>query len=280
MVYVHFARPSNNTKLIKIQLDLGLKKGSILRVCDTRWVCRFKNCEAMISNYTAILEYLSNEIEEQSDKDIVEAIGILSELQKCTFFIGVVLLKDVLSIINILSTTLQSKTGTLGKAKNIINGVILSFEKLRCDEEFLIFWQKIESLAAQNDITLDIPDIRKRKRTQPKYLNSFHVDTITGEENNINSLTVEDYWKKNLYFPIIDGIIINLKKRFSVESLSMASSIDCFLNLDFNGSSLFINHYKDVMNVSVDMLKAEMMVFKNFLPTNFSFDDVKKTYKK
>ncbi|XP_022180454.1 zinc finger MYM-type protein 1-like [Myzus persicae] len=117
MVYVHFARPSNNTKLGKIQLDLGLKKGSILRVCDTRWVCRFKNCEAMISNYTAILEYLS----------------ILRELQKYTFFIGVILLKDVLGIINILSTTLQSKTGTLGKAKNIINGVILSFEKLRCE---------------------------------------------------------------------------------------------------------------------------------------------------
>jgi len=76
MVYVHFARPSNNTKLIKIQLDLGLKKGSILRVCDTRWVCRFKNCEAMISNYTTILEYSSNEIEEQSDKDVVDAIGI------------------------------------------------------------------------------------------------------------------------------------------------------------------------------------------------------------
>ncbi|CAI6361751.1 unnamed protein product [Macrosiphum euphorbiae] len=60
----------------------------------------------------------------------------------------------------------------------------------------------------------------------------------------------------------------------------MASSIDCFLNLDFNGSSLFINHYKDVMNVSVDMLKAEMMVFKNCLPTNFSFDDVKKNIQK
>jgi len=26
MVYVHFARPSNNTKLGKIQLDLGLKE--------------------------------------------------------------------------------------------------------------------------------------------------------------------------------------------------------------------------------------------------------------
>jgi len=30
----------------------------------------------MINNYTAILEYLSNEIEEQSDKDVVEAKGI------------------------------------------------------------------------------------------------------------------------------------------------------------------------------------------------------------
>jgi len=71
----------------------------------------------------------------------------------------VILLKDVLGIINILSTTLQSKTGTLGKAKNIINGVILSFEKLRCEKEFLIFWQKLELLAEQNSITLDIPDI-------------------------------------------------------------------------------------------------------------------------
>jgi len=50
-------------------------------------------------------------------------------------------------------------SGTLGKAKNIINGVIQSFEKLRCDEEFLIFWQKLELLAEQNSITLDIPDI-------------------------------------------------------------------------------------------------------------------------
>lgn len=76
MIYVHFSRPSNNSKLNKIQSQLGLKKGSALKVCDTRWVCRFKNCEAMVTNYTAIMEYLSNEIEEQSDKDIVEALGI------------------------------------------------------------------------------------------------------------------------------------------------------------------------------------------------------------
>lgn len=75
MVYIHFSRPSNNVKLNEVQSKLGLKKGNVLRVCDTRRVCRVKNCESMIQNYSAILEFLNNEVEAQIDKDVVEAIG-------------------------------------------------------------------------------------------------------------------------------------------------------------------------------------------------------------
>lgn len=75
MVYVHFSRPSNNAKLNEVQSKLGLKKGNILRICDTRWVCRYKNCESMIKNYSSILEFLKNEVEAQLDKDAIEAIG-------------------------------------------------------------------------------------------------------------------------------------------------------------------------------------------------------------
>lgn len=56
--------------------------------------------------------------------------------------IGVTLLKDVLCIINMLSTTLQSKSATLGKAKDT-NGVIKSYEQLRCEDEFYKFWKKM-----------------------------------------------------------------------------------------------------------------------------------------
>ncbi|CAI6374933.1 unnamed protein product [Macrosiphum euphorbiae] len=120
MVYVHFSRPSNNAKLIEVQSKLGLKKGNVLRICDTRWVFSVK-------------------------------------IQNCAFFIGVTLLKDILGIINIISVTLQSKNATLGKAKSIINGSIQSIEKLRSDIEFSTFWQKITSLAEENDITLEVP---------------------------------------------------------------------------------------------------------------------------
>jgi len=74
-VYVHFSRPLKNSKLCDIQSKLGLKKGNMLRVCDTRWVCRYKNCEAMVNNFNAIIEYLETEINEQSDKGIAQAIG-------------------------------------------------------------------------------------------------------------------------------------------------------------------------------------------------------------
>ncbi|KAL4131560.1 hypothetical protein QTP88_008853 [Uroleucon formosanum] len=260
MVYVHFSRPSNNTKLNEVQSKLGLKKGN-----------------SMIKNYSSILEFLKNEVEAQMDKDAIEAIGILGQIQNCAFFIGVTLLKDILGIINIISVTLQSKNATLGKAKTIINGSIQSIEKLRSDIKFSTFWQKITSLAEENDITLEIPHIgRKRIRTQPKSLNNFYLQLRTGEENEPNiTLSVEDYWRQNLYYPIIDSIIVNLKYRFSKESLSMACPIDNFMNMNSEGSLEFINNYKNVTKVSIDLLKAEIMVFKNCLPPNFNFDNIK-----
>eukprot|EP00102_Acyrthosiphon_pisum_P013760 XP_008183460.1 PREDICTED: zinc finger MYM-type protein 1-like [Acyrthosiphon pisum] len=277
MVYVHFSRPSNNAKLIEVQSKLGLKKGNVLRICDTRWVCRYKNCESMIKNYSSILEFLKNEVEAQVDKDAIEAIGILGQIQNCAFFIGVTLLKDILGIINIISVTLQSKNATLGKAKSIINGSIQSIEKLHSDIEFSTFWQKITSLAEENDITLEVPHKgRKRIRTQPKSLNNFYLQLTTGEENEPNiTQSVEDYWRQNLYYPIIDSIIVNLKYRFSEESLSMACSVDNFINMNYEGSLEFINNYKNVTKVSIDLLKAEMMVFKNCLPPDLNFDDIK-----
>jgi len=39
-----------------------------------------------------------------------------------------------------ISTTLQSKLATLGKAKDSINGVIESFEQLRCEVRRIVLY--------------------------------------------------------------------------------------------------------------------------------------------
>lgn len=58
-----------------MQNKLGIKKQNIIRVSDTRWNCRYKNCEAVLSCYEAIIRVLEEEVENQNDRDVNEAIG-------------------------------------------------------------------------------------------------------------------------------------------------------------------------------------------------------------
>ncbi|KAF0723115.1 zinc finger MYM-type protein 1-like [Aphis craccivora] len=286
-VYVHFSHPSNNLKLSEIQANLGLKKGNILKVCDTRWVCRYKNCEAMLKNYTAIVTFLNSEIDDQADKDVTRAIGILSSIQKCDFIIVITILKEVLCIINVLSNSLQNKSSTLGFSKNVIFGVIKTFESLRSEGEFKKIWEKIKILAEENGICIQTPLTgSKRRRRELNKLHDYVLTTTTSAENaSYSSLEneVENYWKISAYFVIMDSVVSNLKYRFSDESLAMANSVDSFCKLDTTNSMKFIDHYKDLLHISKSSLQAEMKVVLNLLKSkkkDFNLNDVKEVIEK
>ncbi|XP_050530995.1 zinc finger MYM-type protein 1-like [Daktulosphaira vitifoliae] len=80
-LYTHFSKPSINKKYNDIQVKLGINKLSITKISDMRWNCRYKNCEAVKTNYKAIIIALEEEIENDGDKDVNEAIGILHVLK-------------------------------------------------------------------------------------------------------------------------------------------------------------------------------------------------------
>lgn len=77
-------------------------------------------------------------------------------IRRGSFIVFLFLFEDVLSKINILSNHLQQKQATLGKAVNLINGVIKTFENNRNDENFKIVWTEISSYAKKLDISLEI----------------------------------------------------------------------------------------------------------------------------
>lgn len=83
-------------------------------------------------------------------------LGIIHQITKCQFVILVIVLRDVLGVINILSTTLQSKLATLGKAEIIVNSVIDSLENMRTDKSFSELWLKIVKFCDKNDISLEV----------------------------------------------------------------------------------------------------------------------------
>lgn len=77
-------------------------------------------------------------------------------IKRGSFIVFLFLFEDVLSKINILSNNLQQKQATLGKAVNLVNGVIKTFENNRNNETFNGVWTEISSYAKKLGISLEI----------------------------------------------------------------------------------------------------------------------------
>jgi len=54
---------------------MNITQLTITRLCETRWACRYKNCIAVKNNFTAIIQLLEKEIEEDASRDVPQAIG-------------------------------------------------------------------------------------------------------------------------------------------------------------------------------------------------------------
>lgn len=85
----------------------------------------------------------------------------------------------------------------------------------------------------------------KRKRMGTNSLKNFIVTSSTSDQYNSSNQqsSFVNHFKTTAFYPIIDALIVNLKKRFSPESLEMAVSVDNFFKLNFKDSLHFIDHY-------------------------------------
>lgn len=73
------------------------------------------------------------------------------------------------------------------------------------------------------------------------------------------------YWK-TIYMIIMDTVIVNLKYRFSEESLTMANSVDSFCKLNYDNSLYFIDHYKvTILFIS----RYHILINNNKIKVNF-----------
>lgn len=91
----------------------------------------------------------------------------------------------------------------------------------------------------------------KRKRIEPVHFKNYYSYTSVNdqiEHSTTSNVTLEQYWRRNSYYQLLDVVIFNLKRRFSEESLDLAKSVDSFLKLDYSNSSTFINYYKVNVN--------------------------------
>lgn len=269
-LYVHFSRPSTHKTLKKIQEYMKMTPKELGQMSDTRWACRYKTCDAVKTSYNAILEALDLEINEDRDRNSVEAIGLLASLRQPSFIVYLFAMEEILRIIHILSMKLQEKDATVGNSISIINGVIKTFEDMRSDESFMTRWQVLETFSDQFDITLEPPrTTSKRKKKESSDLRGYIVtSTIGASEEYVTDLPKIQYWRIHVWFKILDAVINDLKSRFSPLNQEIGISCDKFLNLDFEGGETFIKLYANTVKIDKTSLKSEMTVAKNLIKLN------------
>jgi len=77
--------------------------------------------------------------------------------------------------------------------------------------------------------------------------------------------SVKDYYRTNIYYKILDSIIDNLKKIFSPESLSLAISVDKYMQLNYEGSLVFIDYYMVIFIIFLKYKNLNNINNKNLL---------------
>lgn len=281
-LYVHFAEPGSNYTLKTVMDLLGVKPFQISQLSDTRWVCRFANCQKVVNNFQTIIKALENEIDESTDRKSVEASGILNAMKKKGFISHLIILRKILSTINALSLKLQAADMTLGQAAELITSTLdVLMEDRNQEERFNEVWNEIESFCETHNISNQLssssaPSPKRRKSANmPSKFDDFRVTSSVGKKEDF----VDD--KKscriNVYYKIYDHVIGQFNVRFSIESLTIARAIDSFLNFDYEGALPFINHYQSFSNIEInhELLQAELKILKNLFEKNL--DPNKKT---
>lgn len=108
-----------------------------------------------------------------------------------------------------------------------------------------------------------IGNIAKRRK-QPRKLDDFVVESPLGKAGYIETaeeLLPYDFWKSNVYIPVMDSVIVHFEERF--DTVPFARSVDAFLNLNMAESTEFVEHYSSLFNMDSTILNAEAVVLNS-----------------
>lgn len=197
--------------------DVGPK--TLKTLCDTRWSCRYEALRSVFHNLTAVIDTLA-EIAESDRECGSDAAALLKSIQTFEFIFSLILLEDVLLKTNILSKYLQSSTLNYGLVSQMVKETIRSFEELRTDENFQKVWDKAAIISESGFSQPKLPRIK-----------SIPLKLGGGKKQTLQ--TVQDHFRTNVFYGIIDTVIMCMNSKFKENDLSLLNSMN---NVLFNES--------------------------------------------
>ncbi|KAL4127162.1 hypothetical protein QTP88_011360 [Uroleucon formosanum] len=271
-IYNFFSSSSLRWKQLAFGEDKGLKikNVTIKKLCPTRWEARHNAIFSLKQRFSDILRVLSN-IQLTSDKsDEIHMAKILqNKLGSAEFILILCIWEPILGSLQIVSKTLQSVHLSLNKASIQLQKATESIEKMRQE------YEKITDNARKLCETWNIPFKFDKKRQR------FAVRHFDEVDSDYRLTVMEDNFKVNVFYPVIDTTLMQLRERFKgmqmvCEDFSILipqTLVEMSEKLLIKSAYDFIIKYKD--DISSDFTR-QIISLKAYLSSTYQENSLKK----
>lgn len=223
---------------------------------DTRWSCRLDALKSILFNFQTVVSSL----EDISENDAVygsDANSLLKSINTFDFLFCVYFLKKVMSLTNILSKYLQSSSIIYSNVQSMAKETIQELCNMRCEEGFHNTWKEVDILRKKYFISF--PILPRKQKVPAKF---------GGGLKEIENTNINEHYKINIYFAVLDNIINDMHARFEENNLYV---LNCMQDILLNDKPN-INSFKEINKIygfDEDNLKSETVIFNRIYKSEF-----------
>ena len=196
-----------HTKGLFTENDEQNKTKTIRAFSDTRWTVRCSALVRIIQHYDELKELWKWCLKEYQDTETkARIIGVQTQMNKFNHFFEVKLAILLLRHSDNLGTTLQNPKLSASQAQSIARKTVITLEKLRDDDYFLLFWKEVLTESRQLDI--DEPALGRKRKASRRIEDDYSHSSIGFFHEKF-----EDF-ARQIYFEVLDLLINAIKNRF------------------------------------------------------------------
>ena len=180
-------------------------KSKVKPLCETRWIERHTSFTQLQELYEPIIETLQLIAENREciweGKPITEASGLYAQLTSPAFLVAFQVCQYVFGFTKILATLLQGSEMDIITAYQHIEEVCREIQSVRenAETEFKPIFQAASQMAQMSGNQVSMPRNCSRQTLR----------------SNVESSTPEEYYRRSVFVPFLDSLLLQLSSRFS-----------------------------------------------------------------
>lgn len=233
---------------------------TLKRLCPTRWSSRNQALIALRSRFADVMKLLAVlSLSGKNSDEKCEAASLQKYFERFSSVVIVVLLSQILGPLDIVSKTMQSKSGDLSTTTTLLDSLLSNLTKLRSNWEETL--SSAKELAKSWGIKCDFTDSKRVSRVK-KFFDELSRDSRLDSS--------EKRFQVDVFNTTIDITITQLNVRFQSlqdtdtlfqcikPKIIMEKSVDELLDL----SNVLVKEYADDIS---DELRDQLMLLKSTL---------------